>query len=196
MQIRSLFSAAAILSLGLVASAVHAQTVSLNFDDVLPGTVINNTYAAQGVTFAGVAPFFTDVQAIDTVSASAPNSLDATGSEVTVSLIGPFSGGATNFTIDLVPDPLGFGSPNTSIQFLDGLGNVVGSLDNIDQTVAQTLFFNSALFQKVVLPGDAYYDNLKVGVVSAAAPEPSTVALYATGALPLLGLVIRRRRNG
>ena len=93
------------------------QTVSptITFDDVLPGTVINTTYdTAYHVTFSGTSPNPNNngIQAIDTVSLSKPNALDATTSDAVRVTFSPsyYPQGIDAFNIFLLADPQGFGS--------------------------------------------------------------------------------------
>ncbi|MEO7716947.1 MAG: PEP-CTERM sorting domain-containing protein [Capsulimonas sp.] len=181
-----------VLGAWALGAAAHADT-TINFDDVYAGEVVNNTYSvSKGVSFVGEGgPFYTDVQTTDTTFTSAPNSLDGSHGAVDILFDSTKYGvGIDKFSIDLVADPLGYGSSNASYSFYDKNGALLFSLDNIDQTISQTLTFNGLGVQKVVLAGDANYDNLTFHPV----PEPGTVAALFVGLSGLGALMLRRKR--
>ena len=195
MQTRFLLPAAlAALAVAGLGQAAHAQQRLINFDNVLTGTNIANTYSGFGVQLVGSEPQGA-VFTTDTVANSLPNSIDATAGPITINLTSLYGTGATAFSIDMLRDPQGFGSSNTAITFFNALGTQVGSISNINQNAAasQTFTFSAAAFRTVVLPGDAYYDNLRL-TPAVGAPEPGTLALLAFGGvLPLVGAAVRRR---
>ncbi|BDI30704.1 hypothetical protein CCAX7_27550 [Capsulimonas corticalis] len=181
-----------VLGAWALGAAAHAD-ITINFDDVYAGEVVNNTYSAsKGVTFIGEGgAFYTDVQAIDTTSSSAPNSLDGSNGAVDILFdTTKYKSGIDKFSVDLVADPLGYGSSNASYGFYDKNGALLFSLDHVDQTFSHTLTVTGSGIQKVVLAGDAYYDNVNFHPV----PEPGTVAAMIVGLAGLGALMLRRKR--
>ena len=181
----------------LMASPALAQNISINFDDQYAGSDISTAYTAQGITFSSTnatGAAYTDfLPGADNTNANRgiDASSDFVAGNVTAALASDLYG--TAFGIDLVSAPNGYGvSTGQFVTFYDAGGNQVGSVA-VDQTVNSHISYTptsaSGYFTTVVLPADAYYDNLSI----AAAPEPSAWAALATGALGI-GLLARRRR--
>ncbi len=196
MKTNTLIAVAGLLFLPTLA---FAAPTTINFDNVQDGTVINNTYAAQGITFAveDASPFSSDIQATADGGAFSSNALDATGGVVDV-VLNPtvFGGGLSAFQVTSLADPEGFGSSNVTFRFYGANDALLFTSAAYDQTKTQTLMFSQlGTVSRIALPADAYYDNFSFTPNAAPVPEASTsvsLALLLAGG----GLLIAKRRKG
>lgn len=198
MKLNTLIAAAGLLALPPLA---FAAPININFDNVQDGTVINNSYAAQGITFAveNASPFSTDIQATANGGAFSSNALDATVGVVDV-LLNPavFGSGLSAFQVTSLADPQGFGSPNVAFRFYGANNSLLFTSAAYDQTKTQTLTFSQlGSVSRIALPADAYYDNFSFTATPNAAPVPEASSLVS---LALLlaggGLLFAKRRKG
>ena len=80
---------------------------------------------------------------------------------------------------------------NAALQFFDKNGAPIGSL-TVNETANTPLTFTGAGVQSVLLPADAYYDNLNFrGQLSV--PEPGAVSLAGAALIAITGLGLRRK---
>lgn len=197
MKLNTLIAA---LSLTALPTLAFAAPTAINFDNVPDGTVINNTYAAQGITFAVEnATFFSaDIQATANGGAFSSNALDATGGVVDVFLNpAQFGGGLSTFQVTSLPAPSGFGSQ--VFRFYGADDALLSTSVSFDQTQTQTLIFNQlGSVSRIALPADAYYDNFVfAGTPNAAPPVPEASTLVSLGLLLAGGgLLTAKRRKG
>lgn len=196
MKTNTLIAIAGLLALPTLA---FAAPTTINFDDVQNGTVINNTYAAQGITFAveNATPFTTDIQAIVPIGAFTSNALDASGGVVDVFLNPAFFGsGLSAFQVTSLPSEFGFG--NQVFRFYGANNSLLFTSAAYDQTKTQSLVFSQlGSVSRIALPADAYYDNFSFTATPNAAPVPEastsvSLALLLAGG----GLLIAKRRKG
>ncbi len=192
---------AAVFALTALPTLAFAAPTTINFDDVQDGTVINNTYAAQGVTFAveNAAPFTADIQATADGGAFSSNALDATLGSVNV-ILNPaiFGSGLSAFQVTSLADPEGFGSPSVTFRFYGANNALLFTSAAYDQTKTQTLLFSQlGSVSRIALPADAYYDNFSLTATPSAAPVPEASSVISLGLLLAGGgLLTARRRQG
>lgn len=198
---RNFFPLAAGVSLALLAPGAQAQSVrsfAINFNDVAPGTAVNTFYTGTtGATFSLVnSPIFGQVIAdnpgLPPNPDPASNALSGVDGPIRYSDSQGFF--VQSFTFDVVVDPAGFGQSAATVSFL-GINNATLATLTIDQAVGGTYTYtaaNNARAVAVVLPGDAFYDNLRV-TVATTAPEPGTLGL-AFVSMAAIGTVRRRRK--
>ncbi len=196
MKLNILLAAAGLLTLPTLALAAPT---SINFDNVPDGTVINNTYAAQGITFAveNATPFTTDIPVTTNDGAFSSNALDATRGTVDVFLDPAFfGGGLSTFQVTSLAAPSGFGSQ--AFSFYGANDTLLFTSVGYDQTQTQSFTFNQlGSVSRIALPADAYYDNFVFAGTPNAAPVPEastsvSLALLLAGG----GLLIAKRRKG
>lgn len=195
MKLNTFLAAAGLLALPTLALAAPT---TINFDNVQEGTVINNTYAAQGITFAveNATPFTTDIQAIIPSSEFSSNVLDATKGVVDVFLDPAFfGGGLSTFQVTSLAAPDGFGSQ--AFRFYGANDALLSTSVSFDQTQAQTLIFNQlGSVSRIALPADAYYDNFVfAGTPNAAPPVPEASTLVSLGLLLAGGGLLTTKRH-
>lgn len=189
---------------GTPAATAQQTTTTINFDDQLAGSDVSTAYAGQGLTLsrtAGVDPsVFTDF--LPDTNMSDPNSnrgidVASSGSGDLSALFSPtlYPNGVDFFSVDLVPGSSGSGVNNASVQFFGAGGNLIYTLSPIDQTMSQTLSTPNTVsgIQRVLLPADAFYDNLAFRGTLAATPEPGSLSLFLVGAGCLAAVALRRR---
>lgn len=192
---------AAALALTALPALAFAAPTTIGFDDVPDGTVINNAYAAQGITFAieNASPFSADIQATADGGAFRSNALDATGGVVDI-LLNPavFGGGLSTFQVTALADPEGFGSPSVAFRFYGASDVLLFTSAAYDQTKTQTLTFSQlGGVSRIALPADAYYDDFSFGATPSAAPVPEASSLVTLSLLLASGgLLIAQRRQG
>lgn len=192
----------AALSLTALPTLAFAAPTVINFDNVPDGTVINNTYGAQGITFAveNASPFSNDIQATADGSAFSSNALDATGGVVDIFLNpAQFGGGLSTFQVTSLADPEGFGSSNVAFRFYGANDALLFTSVGYDQTQTQTFTFNQlGSVSRIALPADAYYDDFSfTDTPNAAPPVPEASTLVSLGLLLAAGgLLTARRRKG
>ena len=192
---------AAAFALTALPTLVFAAPTTINFDNVQDGTVINNTYAAQGITFAveNATPFTADIQATADGGTFGSNALDATIGSVDV-ILNPavFGSGLSAFQVTSLADPEGFGSPSVAFRFYGANNALLFTSAAYDQTKTQTLTFSQlGTVSRIALPADAYYDNFSFTATPNAAPVPETSSLVSLGLLLASGgLLLAGRRQG
>jgi len=93
------------------------------------------------------------------------------------------------------------GNGNFTITLFDASNNIIDSPfgfndTDTDGSLSWHGFASTIPIKFVTYAGDfTVVDGLQANVLSAAAPEPGSIALAACGALPLAGLVLSRRRR-
>ncbi len=183
----------AAVGLLMLTHGAQAQQRLLTFDDVPSGTVVNTTYS--GVTFTGQGgPFFTPVQVTDLETPT--NALDATLSNVLVTFDpAVYGSGVRAFSFDVFGtfDLTGnaFGSTAAPVLLTDVFGNSSTFFVNQTSSVGLHYDFGANGLRSVLLPGDAYFDNISFQAV----PEPNTARALGIAALLVGGLAWRQKRR-
>ncbi len=192
----------------VVLSQTRAQAQSnftLNFDDpaITPSvTVLDNFYLASAKTTLenyryidpndpSLSDPYTPAIAASGVGVGGSNALDASLVGVSVNL-DPFVFPTGADTFSFTPDTDPFGDPMAQVQFFGRNGSLLGTLP-FDQTLTTggTLASPFSGVQRVLLPGGAFYDNIRFS--GTAVPEPGTLALL-IGAASVCGMTLRRKK--
>ena len=175
-----------------VPGLAQAQVKKIDFNDVLPGTVVNTAYQNLGITFQAQnqGGFFSQIIADNPGFPANPdpanNALVGLDTPICVLFDSTVYPKGTQFLFDVVADPMGGGLSDAPVSFFDNQGTLLGTM-TIDQTHSGWYFAPFSGIQKVLLAGDGYYDNL------AAVPEPGNLALMGMGVIFLAGYGLRHK---
>jgi hypothetical protein len=194
----------------LIHSVAHAAPVTLDFDDLPSGTVIDNQFAPLGVLFSST---FGDVKVFSGCCAhTGTHSLDGGGfREVVVTFVDP-TDARRAATTDFFSVTLGdIDLPGNGLTAFDIAGNLIGQafaacaapFDCPGDSFSETLNLSVAGMHRIVIAaggqlfgaqaqGEATVDTLVFNAVAAHVPEASRQYLLGAG-LAVLGLIARRR---
>ena len=216
----SVFVAATLFMVASQATTItFEESVGLTAMGNSPGSPVptssqltNQYLASDGVSFTSLASYAAVVDhGVGNPSASVPNIISGSTSDgvlnydapITISFFLPAntSTGAVTSFFKIQGDYVPLGSGGVSAQAFGISGNLLGSVSDTDDKptglAGPVLFFELAGIHSVVISGNngtVGFDNLEFGSLTAAVPEPGTVALMLSG-LCLTAWVVRRRRH-
>jgi hypothetical protein len=197
----------------------NAAPITITFDGVADGTVINSTYAGLGVTFTCIDGTFPGSCGVDGANvyaqASATNNsalnvistLDAGFPVNRVDLTGviqaDFASPASTVRIDAYTllNPEFFGTPGMAFLSAFNGTTLLGTTSTTAYGTWQTLSLSFPEITSIRFSGalpagsSALFDNLSFDTNSEATPvpEPASILLLGTGAASLIGRRLRRR---
>jgi hypothetical protein len=202
-----LLSAAMTLSAGVVQigspGALTGSFTTINFDDAVAGSTINNRYSAQGVQLTrddGLAVVAFDWAGLGFTTSSGPNVMATTGFPFSTSANFIFSNPVNEIGMYFGNDQANGGYTMSTLFAYDVSNNLIGSVSlntnnntSVDQyigllssvTIARARIENNGTQLAVVV------DDLAFGTSGTSVPEPSTLWLTLLAAPVAL---YRRRR--